>query len=73
MKNKKIVIGLACQIVYEYPDWSDQHVSDMLKTYSDNGEKLPCDYDTLIDMCYLADKIKKQGKSYKQAVKLLEK
>jgi len=69
MKNKKIVVGLACQIVYEY-DWTDQHVSDMLNTY-DDGEKRPCDYDTLMDMCYAVDKLKKQGKSYKQAVKML--
>ena len=51
VKNKKIAaIDLACQIVYEYEDWSDEHVSDMMQTYIDCGDPAPCTGDELLDL-----------------------
>jgi len=67
MKNNKKAIGLALQIVYEYENWGWEHISDMLATYEDT--KPPCDGDELHDLCVIADRHKKAGLSYDDALK----
>jgi hypothetical protein len=70
-KKKETVVGLACQIAYEYPEWGEEHVSDMLRTYRENGEKAPCSGDELLDMTVKADALKKQGLKFAAAEKQL--
>jgi len=62
MKRKSDAVGLAFQIVTDYPDWGDEHVSDMIQTY-DRGEA-PCTGDELLDLCYKVEKLVKEGKGY---------
>jgi len=59
--------------VYDYPSWNEVMVSDMIKTYDDCGEKRPCDEDTLFTACNIADKLKKEGKTWKEAEKIMNK
>jgi hypothetical protein len=67
--NKRNAVGLALQIAYEYPDWGDEHVSEMLDTYQHTGEKRPCNYDELMMLTSQADRLKKQGLSFDDAEK----
>jgi hypothetical protein len=73
MKNKKIVIGLALQLVYDYPSWDGEMVEDMIKTYDDMGENRPCDVDTLFTFCNIADKLKKENNTWEEAEKIMNK
>ena len=57
MKNRKMAVSLACQIVFEYPGWGDEHVSDMYQTYTDCGDRPPCTADELMDLCCEAEKV----------------
>lgn len=68
MKNKTKAVLLSLQIVYEYPEWGWEHISDMLSLY-ESPEKPPCDGDELWDLCIIASRHKKAGLSYDDAKK----
>jgi len=65
----KDAVELACQIGYEYENPGWEHISDMMATYED--ERPPCDGDTLYNLTMKAVALKKEDKSYKDAVKEL--
>lgn len=68
MKNKPEAVGLACQIAFEYEDWGDEHVYEMLQIYVHTGEKpAPCDYDELMALTCRAARLKKDGLDYAAA------
>ena len=69
--KKKDAVGLALQIVYEYEDWTEEHVSDMFNTYAECGDTPPCTGDDLEDLCYEADALKKKGLTYNEAEKTM--
>lgn len=60
MKNKKNAVGLATQIVFEYSDWGDEHISDMMATF-ELSSKAPCSGYELQDLCSAAQKLKSSG------------
>ena len=66
-KAKAELVGTAVQIVFEYPNWGQEHVSDMFNL----GERLPFTYDDLEDLTFAADKLKKQGSSWEETEKVL--
>lgn len=66
-QQQKDTIGLALQLEWEYPDWGDEHVTDMIRTYTDNGEKAPCSMDTLNDWAIKARRLHRQGLDYAAA------
>jgi hypothetical protein len=70
MKQKKNAILLACQIVYEYENWTVEHISDMLNTY-EPPSVAPCDGNELMDLCYKIMKYKKEGKSFEETKKIM--
>lgn len=71
--KKSEAIGLALQIVFEYENWGDEHVSDMLSTYTETGERPPCTGDELYDLCQMAEKEKKKGLDIESVEKVLKK
>lgn len=71
MRDLKTACGVACQIVYEYPDWGVEHVADMHATYRACGEPAPCSGDKLYDLTIAAARLKKAGLSYDAAEKKL--
>ena len=71
MKSYTDAVGLALQISFEYPDWGDEHISEMLQTYKHTGEPVPCNYTELQDLAVKADRLKREGKSYNEAEKEL--
>ena len=66
---KKDAVRLALQLAYEYenPDW--EHVDDMIATYED--DRPPCTGNDLYDLMMKGVKLKGEGKSYQEALKLL--
>ena len=73
MKNKSLIAGIACQIAYEYPNWTDEHVGEMLRISDDIPEPRPCSYDTLCDATAKADECKKNGLSWDKTLKEVKK
>jgi len=71
MKCRKDAVLLALQIAYEYDDWGQAHVSEMLDTYDDSGEVPPCSYDELMDLTMIAAKHRREGRSFDEAEKLM--
>jgi len=61
-------IGVACQIAYEYEDWTQEHVSDMYNTYKETGEKPPCSYDELYDATSRAEIFKVKGLNFDEVM-----
>jgi hypothetical protein len=61
-KKKTEAVGIALQIVFEYPDWTAEHVDEMLNC----SEKRPCSGDELYELCQAADMMKRSGKTYQQ-------
>ena len=59
------MVGTAAQIVYEYPGWGCEHVSDMYDCIP-----MPAGYsaDDLYDMCYEIQKHKDDGLGYTEAI-----
>lgn len=69
-KVKNILIGTACQLVFEYDKWNDEHVTDMYKTFdSDPGFTVAY----LYEMCQKAQEIKDTGKNFEETEKALGK
>jgi len=66
--NIKDTAGLAAQIVFEYPEWGDEHIDDFMRTYSDCGDTAPCDGDELYDASHIANKLKNDGLDYKEVI-----
>jgi len=66
MENR-IAINLALQIVFEYPDWGEEHVSDMLSLF----ETEPCTFEELRLLCSLVQRLKDQGMDYTEIIKEL--
>lgn len=64
----KATLELAAQIVFEYPDWDSAHISDMMATYRESGDKAPCTADQLEDACNLVQKQKSAGADFQTAV-----
>ncbi len=64
----KEVAEVAAQIVYEYPDWNEAHVNDIMRTYAEVGEIAPCDGDQLYVACNEMQKVKDSGLSYFDAI-----
>ena len=60
------IAGVATQLVYEYPDWTIHHVSDMYNIYEECGETTPCDFDTFGTACTVAQRYKDEGLDYFQ-------
>ncbi len=60
MKNKKYAVGLACQIVFEYEGWGDEHIMDMLATF-EPASSAPCTGFELQDLCGIAQRHKTAG------------
>jgi hypothetical protein len=58
---------LAAQIVFEYPEWNDEHISEFMKLF-DHDDPAPCTGDELYDACYDMQAIKNTGLSYDDAV-----
>ena len=71
MKSIKDSIGLALQIAYEYENWNEEHVSDMLATYTSCGDKPPCSYDELMDLAIEAAEYKQKCITFSDAEKLM--
>ena len=67
MKSLEDAVGVALQIVFEYPDWTQEHVEDMFKTYESSGEEPPCSFDELEDLTIKAGKLKNSGMTWDQA------
>jgi hypothetical protein len=69
---KDEVAGTAAQVVFDYPGWGSEHVSDMYDACKEGstsmGEKLPYSYYDLEDACHLAQKAKNQGLDYFGAI-----
>lgn len=59
IRSVEDTVNLALQIVYDYDDWGDEHVSEMIATYED-GDPPPCDGDTLMTVCTKAAKLRKE-------------
>lgn len=72
MKNLAAASGVATQIVFDYPNWGEEHVSDMLDTYKHTGGPAPCDYDELMSLACKADDLKKEGKTYEEVEQALQ-
>ena len=70
MANKNS-IGLACQLAFEYENPGWEHISDMIATYEESGEKPPCNGDTLNDLMLKAVAMKKEGKTFDEVIKCL--
>ena len=68
--DKNVVAGLACQIAFEYPNWGNEHISDMLATQE--GKK-PCSSDILYEATSKADTLKRAGKSYEKTLQEVKK
>ena len=65
-KTLSEVDGLALQIVFEYPDWSGEHIEEMLALYEEeDGDEIPTSYDELYDRCNLVAKLKTEFGTYK--------
>jgi len=62
-----IALSLALQIVFEYPDWGDEHVSEMLVLM----DSRPCDFVELRSLCSSVQAVKNEGLNYEQALKKL--
>lgn len=58
-KFSKDVAELACQIVFEYPDWTSEHVDEMHRC----GE-CSCDVDELGVACEVVAKLQREGLDY---------
>ncbi len=71
--KKEQAVGLSLQIVYEYENWGDEHVSDMIQTYKDCGDPAPCTGDMLLHLCEIAESHKSTGKSYQETKALMMK
>jgi len=56
-KVKKDLVGTALQIVFEYPNWGQEHVSDMF----DAIDRPKFEFEDLEDITIAADKLKKKG------------
>jgi hypothetical protein len=69
MKNKKEAVELAAQIVWEYPEWTGEHVSDMMATYDKGTE--PCSLSELYDLCTSLQSFKNRGIRSDVAIKEL--
>jgi hypothetical protein len=70
--NKKVkadLVGTALQIVFEYPNWGQEHVSDMF----DSIDRPKFEFEDLEDITIAADKLKKKGYDWEEAEKLLMK
>ena len=64
--NFKTTAGVATQLVFEYPGWGAEHVSDMYSTYEECGDEPPCEFYTFEDACAYAQKYKDQGLNYSE-------
>ena len=62
-----IALNLALQIVFEYPDWNDEHVSEVLDLF----ETEPCDFGELRSLCSSVQTLKDEGLEYKEVKKKL--
>ena len=72
MKYPEEVAGTAAQIVFEYPNWSDEHISDMFDAVvASEGRPKGWDEDTLQDATYEAHQLKEEGLSYDEVVNKL--
>ena len=67
-KTKKDIIGVALQIVFEYDNWTEEHVSEMYKL-----QRVNYSADDLYAMTNAADQLKKSGMGYKNAEAELKK
>ena len=66
MENR-IAINLALQIVFEYPDWGEEHVSDMLSLFGTE----PCTFEELRLLCSSVQTLKDKGMDYTEIIKEL--
>ena len=64
-KVKDDLMGTAAQIVYEYPGWGCEHVSDM---YDCSMHSNQYSYDDLEDACYVIQKFKNEGVTYNDSI-----
>lgn len=71
--NLDDAIGLAAQIVYEYPDWNCEHCHDMIQSYDDTGEHPPCDVDDLYSLCHRIAELQRKGHDFHEATERLTK
>jgi len=71
IKVSEELAGVALQVAYEYPDWGEEHVSDMHATYRQTGRKAPFTADDLYEVTIQADALRRAGKSWTEAEKLL--
>ena len=70
-KFSQATIELAAQIVFEYPEWSSEHIGDMMATYAESGDRPPCSANELEDACNFVQRHKYTGLSFQQVVEEL--
>ena len=71
-KQKEETVSMGCQLAYEYEGWGPEHIMDMLNIENDGGVvENPCDYDQLTQVAGEANKLKKEGLSFSEAVEKL--
>lgn len=71
-KYPKDCAATGVQIAYEYPNWTDEHVSDMWEAVLQHeGRPRNWDIDDLNSATFEAAELKSQGVSYSDAVREL--
>lgn len=66
MKQKKDCVGTAIQIVFDYPDWTTEHVEEMYRL-----QPVKYSVDDLYEMTQKANTLKKAGKTIDEIEKEL--
>jgi hypothetical protein len=64
MINAREAIGIACQLAFEYGEPTWELIDDMLMTYTDAGDSVPCSGDELFILTMHAKEKKEAGLSY---------
>lgn len=67
-KKLKDRYELAAQIVFEYENFGQEHISEMYQTYEESGDKPPCTFHELEDACYVIKRLKNEGLNFQDAV-----
>jgi|APSaa5957512535_1039671.scaffolds.fasta_scaffold220154_2 hypothetical protein len=66
--NKAEAVGTATQMAFETTDPGWEHIDDMLRCYTDNGDKPPCTGDELYELVNKAVLFKETGLLYKEVI-----
>lgn len=64
----RATLELAGQIVFEHPQWTSEHIGDMMATFRECGDTPPCTADQLEDACSLIQKQKESGADLAAAI-----